>query len=177
MAKVKDTPTCGDLQTRLDYDPDTGVFTWKARLEGTRQSRHFNTVYAGKVAGSVETTGYRVIWIDGKRYKAHRLAMVYMSHAVECIQVDHIDGDKENNRYSNLRLATPSENSQNLAAPAGRLMGAYFRPKDGFWVASIRLNRRSHYLGCFSSAELAHDAYTSAKSRLHIFQPTLRVAR
>lgn len=94
------------LRTHLDYNPDTGLFTW--RLHPSKQA------YNGTIAGSWDR--YIRIKLMGKKFPAHRLAYYWMTGEwpfTEDINIDHIDGDPHNNKWDNLRLATRSENQKN----------------------------------------------------------------
>lgn len=105
-------PTAERLRQLLDYNPETGIFTWKPR----NPAHHgWNTRYAGQVAGNVDERGYIRIVIDYKLCFAHRLAWVYI-HGVaptKPYEIDHIDAKKWNNKISNLRIATRSLNLEN----------------------------------------------------------------
>lgn len=92
------------LKELLSYDPDIGVFTWK--IKSGRCS-------AGSVAGGVDYSGYVDIRLRGKKYRAHRLAWLYMTGAFPNNIVDHIDRCKCNNKWHNLRDVTHSQNNMN----------------------------------------------------------------
>jgi hypothetical protein len=99
------------LRERLDYDPETGIFRWKA-WSGARPN--WNAKHAGKVAGWVQDYGRIKIRLNGREEMAHRLAWIYMhGHLDRHILVDHEDRNPSNNKISNLRLATHSENNEN----------------------------------------------------------------
>jgi hypothetical protein len=147
----------------LAYDPDTGKFTWLKPPVGAHR------VSASSIAGCIRRDGYRVIGLHGRDYKAHRLAFLLVTGAWPVGQVDHINGDKADNRWSNLRDVRPSVNRQNLRrATAGSktgLLGA--TPDCGRYRAQIELNGRAQYLGLFDTAEAAHAAYLKAKRQHH----------
>lgn len=142
------------------YDPQTGVFT-------RRQSR--GGFLEGSESGSLNVQGYRVIRIDRSDYYAHRLAFLYMTGSTPEI-VDHINGDKSDNRLANLRPSTKKLNAQNIhrASSANSLgiLGAY-PGQNGRFVSRIRVDGRNKFLGEFPTPELAHEAYLSAKRKYH----------
>ena len=121
----------------LDYDPVTGVFTWK-------QAPQFKPQLLGKVAGTV-SRGYRYIKIGQERWLAHRLAYA-MVHGDLPTEIDHIDGDKDNNSIENLRDGTKGVNTMNLGIHrSGELIGVNFY-KDK-WQARIGKAGRFLYNG------------------------------
>ncbi len=154
-----------ELRALLAYDGSTGVFTW--RICHKRRPNQ-----AGTIAGCSDPRGYRQIRIGKKLYWAHRLAWLYMTGAWPTGEVDHINGDKSNNAFSNLRDGTKSQNMQNLRGPmcsnkTSGLLGAHWSHHLGKWKSSITVNGQSKYLGLFPSAEDAHAAYLKAKRISH----------
>ena len=147
--------TQAELQAILDYDPDTGVFTWKRPLS--------NRVRAGDVAGSVDNvTGYLRIRINGKGYQAHRLAWFYVYGEWPKGQIDHKDGNKRDNRISRLKDVTSRENNQNRHIHRrGRLVGASFQKKSQKWQAYIRIAGKLQHLGFYPTELEAHNAYVT----------------
>jgi hypothetical protein len=134
------------LKKRLKYEPDTGAFIWI----NTNSYRFKN----GSVAGTLNSTGYWVIILDRKQYLAHRLAFLYMNGEMPTHQVDHIDHNKTNNKYSNLRLVTNSENSKNLKLDKRNktgVSGVQFRKKYGIFIARINVDKKDIYLGSFKN--------------------------
>jgi hypothetical protein len=102
--------TADYLRVRLHYDPETGIFTWKPRGPGDKS---WNTRYAGEVAGFIKDDGYRQINIDGKLYRAARLAWFITHGEWPQNEIDHINRVRDDNRLVNLRDVTPTENSNN----------------------------------------------------------------
>lgn len=147
------------MRDLLNYDPESGVFTWRVART--------TWINPGRVAGSLNAEGYRYIKVDGKNYKANRLAWFFVHGVWPDGQVDHINGDKADDRIANLRVCTNAENSQNRRRPAG----AYRRP-DGVFTSFVTVAGKRHYLGRFKTEELARAAYVEAKRRLHPFQNT-----
>lgn len=153
------------LRTRLHYDPETGDFRWKSNPHG---KRNWNSRFSGKIAGCTKTLGYRVIRIDDVLYGAHRLAFLYMTGRWPYEEVDHIDCDPSNNRWSNLREATRYDNNHNLRTHCDNISGrkGVLQNHKG-WAAKIRAFGRTYHLGTFQTPEDAHAAYQEASLRLH----------
>lgn len=146
----------------LDYDPKTGLFTWRSR-------RNWRAP-AGSIAGCVNQSGYRHIIIDGVEHKAHRLALFWMEGAWPDGDVDHRNGVTDDNRYLNLRPATKSQNIANSKLRRDNksgFKGVCLEPSTGKWMANINKDKKRHYLGLFSTPEEAHAAYVAAAKKLH----------
>jgi len=155
--------TAERLRELFYYNPETGLFT--------RRIDHWSAK-AGAIATSRHSAGYIQIGIDGYRYYAHRLAYLYMTYGWPAAEIDHRDGDRINNKWSNLRCATKSQNLQNQRKARSNnqgsgLLGAF--QKSNGWMARIVVNKTPIYLGYFSSPEQAHDAYLAAKRLVHEF--------
>ena len=154
--------TVKQLKNMLDYDAGTGVFIWKIRPS--------KAVMAGNVAGCVEKRiGYITIGIAGRVYKAHRLAWLYVYGSWPKGLIDHINGNKADNRIDNLRDVLADGNSQNVRKPNRRnksgFMGViWFQNK---WRASMSVNGKSKWLGDYSTPEEAHQVYLEAKRKYH----------
>lgn len=149
------------LKSILEYDPDTGNFTWKV-------NRGSNKVL-GLIAGNLNKSGYVYIMIDNKDYRAHRLAWLYMTGEWPVDQIDHINMIKNDNRWENLREATNSENNMNRIIQknnTSNYRGVYFRKDCGLWAAYIAINKKRIHLGIFSSAHIAHLAHQVAEINL-----------
>lgn len=150
------------LKQVLHYDMDTGVFTWV-------QKTHKNfRVPVGSVAGSVGNRGYVAIWVDRHLYLAHRLAWFYMTGEWPVALIDHDDTDKSNNRWTNLR---PASNSQNKAngkkyADGARLPKGVTRVGDKY-RSQIVFNYQHKHLGYFDTPEAAHSAYMAEAIKVH----------
>jgi len=148
------------LRELLDYDPETGIFTWRAFGQGYR---HHGT--AGHVH---EKTGYRYIKLDQKNYPAHALAFLWMT-GERPPEVDHINLNRDDNRWSNLRAASRTQNTQNSRGWKQRKMpykGIRLDKRDGYYYAQIRINGRSMTLpGRFDTPEEAHAAYVEAAKK------------
>lgn len=148
----------------LNYNRETGVFTWKIKSSK-------NTVI-GSVAGSWKTESKERpirIRLDGKSYRAHRLAWFYEKKVFPSFLIDHINGNCHDNRMCNLREATQSLNQQNQRRSHSDNKTGFLgvaKVKNGY-RASIYANGKSNYLGLFSTPECAHVAYVQAKRDIH----------
>jgi hypothetical protein len=156
------------LKELLNYDPETGMFTWAA-------SPNRNDLI-GKPAGGVTERGYIKIRIDGIKHRAHRLAWLYVHGKWPEDRIDHINGDSTDNRICNLREAKQFENGQNRKASKSSAAGLLGVSKQAYgkWVAVICLHRKRHHLGSFDTPEEAHEAYAKAKAEMHTFNPVVR---
>jgi len=140
------------ITARLNYDPETGIFTWKNCRKST---------YNGKVAGFFNSQGYWKIQLLGKSRCANRLAWVITyDEDITGIEIDHKDRDKSNNRIGNLRKATRLQ--QNINKDARGTFKS--RRKYG---AKIRVNGKDIYLGLYKTEEEAHRVYLAKKRELH----------
>lgn len=154
--------TAEKLREALCYDPSTGIFTRKIRASNAK---------AGDVAGSAGAR-YSVIWLNGRKYLAHRLAWLYMTGEWPRMYIDHINGNGMDNRFSNLRVATDRLNRENLRSArsdnrSSGLLGAHWCEYHKKWKSHIRHCGRLKHLGYFSSAKEAHARYLEAKRILH----------
>jgi hypothetical protein len=156
------------LQELFEYNPSVGKLI---NRRNRRQSR------AGDEAGGVNSKGARRVKFGNEEYLTHRLVWMYVHGAWPSKFIDHVNGDPGDNRLSNLREATSSENSQNRHGISTQNTSGYRgvtqHKQSGKWQAVIGVARCSHYLGLFERPELAHQAYLSAKAHFHPFQPTL----
>jgi hypothetical protein len=119
--------------------------------------------------------GYRRIRVLGKLYWAHRLAWLYVHGDWPPDKIDHINGDRKDNRLMNLRAASDSENMQNVGMRSDNTTGVRgVTRRKSRWIAQITAGGKTHYLGVHETAEEAHRAYVEAKTRLHPFNPVLR---
>lgn len=156
--------TAKRLREVLSYDPITGEFRWLISS---------NHIAVGSTAGTIESQGYCQIKVDQRIYKAHRLAWLYMHGVWPTNQIDHEDGVKANNIFTNLRQATNTENMLNLPKRATNktgFKGVSVHKTSGKFVAQAQINGKRKHLGLYATAELASEAYqASAKANHGIF--------
>lgn len=155
---------------RLMHDRDTGELFWKVS--------HWKRVKAGNVAGDKYRNGYRRVCVDSKEYLAHRVVWMMAYGEWPTNEIDHINGDRADNRLCNLRLATSTQNKQNTGRrsdnKSGRV-GVSWQKNLGKWQAAITVNRKQRHLGFYPDIESAAMAYAKAKAELHKFQPVSRL--
>ena len=150
---MKDSELLSLCNERLNYDPGTGVFTWKKSLGG---------VTVGSVSGSTCKRGYINISLQGKNYKAHRLDFLIIHHYLPKF-IDHDDKIKNHNWIDNIRGCTRSQNAINVGANKGR--GTRYKgvsPRNKGWQAHIDANKVRRYLGVFKSENDAARAWNTA---------------
>lgn len=164
------TPITQDLLKNLiHYSPETGVFTWKPRERHFFQTdtsfRAWNGTFPGKVAGKHVEGEYEKIMVLGIRHASHRLAFLYVHGYLPRI-VDHINGDIKDNRISNLRAATPSQNGHNKSLASNNksgFKGVSWSNVHKRWEAYITLNYKRTRLGFFNEIEDAVSALEAAR--------------
>jgi hypothetical protein len=148
------------LRDLLHYDPETGVFTWREWRGGPAK--------AGQTAGT-KSNGYVILSVDHSRYRANRLAFLYMTGEWPKGVVDHINGVRDDDRWINLRDVPFRWNIQNVSrARSNSSSGALgVWKRNGMFIACIRVDGRRFHLGTFSTLEMASDAYLIGKTALH----------
>jgi Demerecviridae HNH endonuclease len=150
------------LKSWLTYHPETGVFTWA-------QSRDQGKVKVGHQAGCLHPDGYVKIRLFNRMYRNSRLAVLYMTGVMPAF-VDHIDCDRSNDRWANLRVCTRSQNQFNRSKQANNtsgFKGVLWHKQTKKWWAKIGYHGKSKSLGLFNSPEIAAAAYARAAKELH----------
>jgi len=158
--------TQSELKEILDYDKETGVFTWKAS-----RSR----VKVGQVAGT-NSQGYIRIKINRKLYMAHCLAWLYVYGKLPIKEVDHENQIKNHNWIKNLREVTHQQNLQNIGNRKNNttgFKGVCFYKSSNKWVSYIKIQGKSTFLGYYKTPELAADAYKKAQEKYHSHRPQI----
>lgn len=149
------------LRELLEYNPDTGIFVRRVSLN--------NKIPVGSVAGSLHVTGYQLITVESKKYRAHRLAWLYMTGEWPQ-EIDHIDHVKDNNRFANLRLASRSENCLNIKRKTNNtsgIKGVSWHGRLKKWSAQITYQKKNRHLGYFETREDAAEFVQLARDMIH----------
>lgn len=147
------------LQEKFDYK--NGILIWKVNQR--------NNKLTGKTAGTLNDEGYINIKVDGKLYKGHRLIWIYHNGDIPYkMEIDHINGVKNDNRIENLRLATHGQNQQNASMQANNTTGAKGVNKEGDkYRARIMVDNVAIHIGYYDTVEEASEAYKEAAKKLH----------
>ena len=149
----------------LIYDPDTGVFRWRIYRSGNAGP--------GQITGSLNTTGYIQIKLNAIKYSAHRLAWLYVNGAWPDFDLDHINRNRQDNRISNLRQATRSQNCQNQTARADNVSGVkgvHWCNRKQKWVVQVSVNGKRKHLGAFAHLNDAQVVRTAAEKQYYSFK-------
>lgn len=154
------------LKKLVHYNLETGVFTWLKR-----ENSQWNGKWAKKRAGWIRNgkSGiYRQISVDDKKYYEHRLAWLYVTGNWP-VEIDHINGDKVDNKFCNLREAHGSQNHYNktMSNNTSGYKGVFFCNQKKKWLARIQANKKQIHLGTFKTPEDAHSAYCIAADKYH----------
>lgn len=150
----------------FDYDPNSGVLSWRIDRHGPK---------AGDEAGT-DHRGYRRVSVDRSLVLSHLVIWVWWYGSEPKATIDHKDGDPSNNRIRNLRERNMSGQAQNRKLASNNTSGftGVSRAKHNNtnpWTAHIKLNGRKKFLGGFKSAEEAAAAYAAAKKIYHADHP------
>lgn len=151
--------TVEEIQNKFRYEPDTGHIYWIEPGKGKIKK---------KPAGTKLKSGYIGIWAGTQRYQAHRLAWVLYYGCWPNDQIDHINGDKADNRIANLREATNSQNGKNYGfnkSNTSGVKGVSWCKNTGRWRAVIKVNHKSKFLGRYDTKEQAARARQIAEKK------------
>lgn len=147
----------------LIYDAETGNITWLTYRNSNARP--------GTIAGSrSKSTGYRDIDFLGRAYKAHRIAWLLQTGAWPSAFVDHINGDRDDNRWSNLRASTVEQNNHNVddrVDNTSGIKGVHWHAHSKKWRAEIQCHRKKRYLGCYQNISEAAEVVQLAREMLH----------
>ncbi len=156
------TLTADRVREVLSYDEISGELRWKVSPG--------NQILDGTLAGKYETNGRLRIKIDGKLYLGHRLAWLHYYGSWPEKFIDHINGNPQDNRISNLRQATNQQNSFNQKRPRNNttgFKGVNFHKRHSLYQAYIKADGKRIHLGYFEDPKEAHVAYVAAAKKYH----------
>lgn len=152
-------PSHAEIRRLYRYDSETG------QLYRLKAGGHFKPV------GCVDYKGYIRVHLNGKCYRAHRLIWFLVTGAWPSKDIDHLDNDRGNNRWLNLREADVTTNNQNRRsasrASKSGVLGVSWSAKGKAWRAQIKINGRPKHLGTFRDIGEAERAYLAAKREAH----------
>jgi hypothetical protein len=157
-------------EAALSREYVASLFEYEAETGHLRRKTRRGNKCAGQIAGGLLTDGYVSVGIDGLPYLAHRLAWLLAYGEWPDRQIDHINGERADNRLSNLRLATNAQNCRNQKPRRSKsgLKGAAWCDTRKEYVATIRTEPgKRKRLGRFKTAEEAHEAYKAAAKIYH----------
>lgn len=150
------------------FDYANGNLLWKVKKS--------KKIQIGSIAGSKNKHGYISIVIDRKNYTAHRLVYMFFNDILYGFDIDHVDGNRANNKIENLRLATKKQNSQNVKKRIGctsQYKGVSKRKNSSTFVCQIRINGKQKCLGYFNDeVEAARTYDQKAKEHFGVFAKT-----
>lgn len=155
--RVKTNLSQERLRKLFNYNPDSGLFFRRKKTTGCR----FHLP-----AGN-NNHGYIRMQVDGVSYQAHRLAWLYVYGYWPQCDLDHINNERNDNRITNLRLASRSQNLANSRTKRNGLKGVYFHKKSQTWHARIQINYHKISLGYYDTEQEAHHAYCIAAQKYH----------
>lgn len=148
----------------LSYDPETGFLHRKLIIRSGK---------VGDKAGSINgKKDYIRLFVDGRRYMAHRIVWLIVTGSWPKDQIDHINNNKQDNSWGNLREVTGKENGQNKKITMNTvsgLRGVSFSKCTGKWMAQIAVNGKLQYLGIYPTKEEAYSVYLREKVKAHPF--------
>lgn len=165
MTKPKGPLTPERLRELVHYDPETGALT---RLVASGSTK------VGDVVGSAHTAGYIEASVGSARYLVHRLIWLYVCGQWPTGEIDHINGNRRDNRLVNLQECTGAQNQQNRglsSASTSGVPGVHWDKSRGKWLAHITLGYKTRFLGRFSALDEAKKARAFAKANLHAYKP------
>jgi hypothetical protein len=156
----------------FDYNPGTGEFIYKERITRKPSDTAFNQKFVGEKAGHVAESGYRFVNVDGKTFRAHRVAWLIMTGSWPSDEIDHKNGRRADNRWSNLRIVDRQENCRNISIRSDNKSGhngVSWDSSRGKWRSVIEINGKSKQLGRFDSLESAVMARDAANKEFGFY--------
>ncbi len=176
----KELPSPEVLRQLLRYEPETGKLYWRERpaaffkgeanVSPQSAANRWNGRYAHRESATTSHKGYPQVRIQWAGFSAH--SVIWAMHYGEwpSLHIDHINGQRDDNRIVNLRLATRSQNNQNVRSQRGsssRFKGVAWDKSRGKWTVGIKVNYKRHNLGRFDCEIAAAKAHDAAALRLY----------
>jgi hypothetical protein len=166
MAAARDPVECPspeEFREFLSYDPEIGVLTW-AKAPGYNKDH-----LVGKEAGALTATGYRRLRFNGKYWLTHRVVWMLETGQYPATEIDHKDRNRANNRFANLRLATPCQNQFNVERRKSNttgFTGVFLQKSTNRYFASHKSGGKREHLGYWATPEEAAAAYQAAIAKV-----------
>lgn len=157
-------PSAEVLRAKFEYEPETGALRWKT------VSPFFRKAKAGDLAGSISPQGYQKVRVGGYYYLSHRIIWKMVTGQEPEDQIDHMDNDRLNNRWDNLRPASNSQNVQNARLRSDNksgIKGVCWEPSHKAWKVYISVEGKQRVLGRFKSIDAAKQIRLAAAEKLH----------
>jgi hypothetical protein len=157
--KTKPLPSIDYLHKLFEYRD--GELYWKVTKAGGRRP--------GMIAGSINGNGYRIVGIDYRKYQVHRIVWALCGQP-EAEYLDHINGDKTDNRIENLRAASIFENNRNIGLKRNNtsgFKGVSWNKQAKKWVGQVLWNHKNHLAGFFEDKEQCAKAVRELREKLH----------
>lgn len=157
----RERPSVDRIREVVEYNPADGIVRWRVKLN--------RCLRVGDIVGCLDLRGYLKTRIDGTDLMLHRVAWACHFGEWPANEIDHINGNKTDNRIQNLRDVTRKVNAQNVHRPfRNNTVGLMGVVRDhGRFSARLSINGKAKHIGMFATPEEAHAAYLDAKRRLH----------
>jgi hypothetical protein len=159
--KAKKLPDLCVINDLINYDSETGIFTWKKDRR--------NSIKKGDTLKQVDSKGYPRVKIDGERYLLHRIAY-YLYYGEEPEFIDHINNNRSDNRIDNLRACTLSQNGFNVGlSPKSTtgVKGVTWSKASKKYQCTLKVKGKSYYFGMYDDLELAELVAMEARNKFH----------
>jgi len=172
--RINQLPPIEYLRECFDYDGETGALYWRSRplrhFATASKHKRFLTLSAGKEIRTLDGSGYKVVRLthEGahRSYRVHRICYA-IAHGSDTQKIiDHINGNRQDNRIANLRAVDFSCNVRNQNTPKRKgLRGAHWDKAKRKWLAQMKVNYKTVYIGRFDTEQKAHEAYMAARAQ------------
>lgn len=158
------------LRELLDYDPITGCFWWREQEATNSSANGPRNRWAEQEAGATTVQGYRIVSVDNERFRACRLAWLYMTGEWPTNDIDHRNGNQADDRWENLRSATKAQNMQNAKMRADNKSGARgvsWNKRKQKWHVRVNADGMMYHCGYFDDFDKAVAVRDAKAIQLH----------